>query len=164
MPLTRPELDIMVATGGQHPGCHDHMHDRGLWFQAMGPSGCGKSTLLWHLIALQRPAQGEILYDGQHFWQVEPEERERMMRRFGILYQSNALWSSMTLAENVALPLEQYTDLSPNQIRELVSLKLALVGLAGFEAYYPSELSGGMQKRCRVGAGDGPRSGYFLFR
>jgi phospholipid/cholesterol/gamma-HCH transport system ATP-binding protein len=120
---------------------------RGDIFIIMGPSGCGKSTLLWHLIGLQRPAQGEILYDGQNFWQVEPEERERMMRRFGILYQSNALWSSMTLAENVALPLEQYTDLSPSQIRELVSLKLALVGLAGFEAYYPSELSGGMQKR-----------------
>jgi phospholipid/cholesterol/gamma-HCH transport system ATP-binding protein len=69
------------------------------------------------------------------------------MRRFGILYQSGALWSSMTLAENVALPLEQYTDLSPNRIREIVSLKLSLVGLGGFEDYYPSEISGGMRKR-----------------
>jgi phospholipid/cholesterol/gamma-HCH transport system ATP-binding protein len=69
------------------------------------------------------------------------------MRRFGILYQSGALWSSMTLAENVALPLEQYTDLTPKQIREVVSLKLSLVGLAGFEEFYPSQISGGMRKR-----------------
>src|SRR5438874_8851269 len=120
---------------------------RGDIFIIMGGSGSGKSTLLRHLIGLQAPAQGEIFYDGQSFWQAEPAERERLMRRFGVLYQSGALWSSMTLAENIALPLEQYTDLSPSQIRELVSLKLALVGLAGFEDYYPSELSGGMQKR-----------------
>jgi len=120
---------------------------RGDIFIIMGSSGCGKSTLLRHLIGLQTPAQGEVLYDGQSLWKVEPAERERMMRRFGVLYQSGALWSSMTLAENVALPLEQYTDLSPSQIRDLVSLKLALVGLAGFNDYYPSEISGGMQKR-----------------
>ena len=120
---------------------------RGDIFIIMGGSGCGKSTLLRHLIGLQAPAQGEIWYDGQNLWQAEPTERERLMRRFGVLYQSGALWSSMTLAENVALPLEQYTDLSPSQIRDLVSFKLALVGLAGFEEYYPSELSGGMQKR-----------------
>ena len=116
-------------------------------FIIMGGSGCGKSTLLRHLIGLHTPARGDVLYDGQSLWQAEPDERERMMRRFGVLYQSGALWSSMTLAENVALPLEQYTDLSPSQIRDLVSFKLALVGLAGFEAYYPSALSGGMQKR-----------------
>jgi phospholipid/cholesterol/gamma-HCH transport system ATP-binding protein len=120
---------------------------RGDIFIIMGGSGCGKSTLLRHLIGLQAPAQGEVFYDGQSFWQVEPAERERMIRRFGVLYQSGALWSSMTLAENIALPLEQYTTLSPSQIGELVSLKLALVGLVGFEDYYPSELSGGMQKR-----------------
>lgn len=120
---------------------------RGDIFIIMGGSGCGKSTLLRHLIGLQAPAQGEVLYDGQSLWQVEPAERERMMRRFGVLYQSGALWSSMTLAENIALPLEQYTNLSASQIGELVSLKLALVGLGGFEDYYPSELSGGMQKR-----------------
>ena len=120
---------------------------RGDIFIIMGGSGSGKSTLLRHLIGLQAPAQGEVWYDGQSLWQAEPDERERLMRRFGVLYQSGALWSSMTLAENVALPLEQYTDLSPSQIRDLVSFKLALVGLEGFEAYYPSELSGGMQKR-----------------
>ena len=120
---------------------------RGDIFIIMGVSGSGKSTLLRHLIGLQAPAQGEVWYDGQSLWQAEPDERERIMRRFGVLYQSGALWSSMTLAENVALPLEQYTNLSPSQIRDLVSFKLALVGLEGFEAYYPSELSGGMQKR-----------------
>ena len=116
-------------------------------FIIMGGSGCGKSTLLKHLIGLKAPAKGEVLFAGQSLWAAEPEERERMMRRFGILYQKGALWSSLTLAENVALPLEQYTDLKPSQIRELAALKLALVGLAGFEDYYPSEISGGMQKR-----------------
>ena len=120
---------------------------RGDIFIIMGGSGSGKSTLLRHLVGLQAPAQGDVFYDGQSLWQAEPAERERLMRCFGVLYQSGALWSSMTLAENIALPLEQYTDLGPSQIAELVSLKLALVGLAGFEDYYPSELSGGMQKR-----------------
>jgi phospholipid/cholesterol/gamma-HCH transport system ATP-binding protein len=116
-------------------------------FIIMGGSGCGKSTLLRHLIGLLRPALGDVLYDGESFWNASPEERERLMRRFGVLYQSGALWSSMTLAENVALPLGEYTDLSPRQIRNVVSLKLALVGLAGFEDFYPSEISGGMRKR-----------------
>jgi len=116
-------------------------------FIIMGGSGCGKSTLLRHLIGLLAPAHGEVLYDGQNFWATPPEEREVMKRRFGVLYQSGALWSSMTLAENVALPLGEYTGLSPREIREVVSLKLALVGLAGFEDFYPSEISGGMRKR-----------------
>ena len=120
---------------------------RGDIFIIMGGSGCGKSTLLKHLIGLKAPAKGEVLFRGQSFWAAEPEERERMMRRFGILYQKGALWSSLTLAENITLPLEQYTELHPSQIRELASLKLALVGLTGFEDYYPSEISGGMQKR-----------------
>jgi phospholipid/cholesterol/gamma-HCH transport system ATP-binding protein len=116
-------------------------------FIIMGGSGCGKSTLLRHLIGLLQPALGDVLYDGESFWHASPQERERLMRRFGVLYQSGALWSSMTLAENVALPLGEYTDLSPRQIRNVVSLKLALVGLAGFEDFYPSEISGGMRKR-----------------
>jgi phospholipid/cholesterol/gamma-HCH transport system ATP-binding protein len=116
-------------------------------FIIMGGSGCGKSTLLRHLIGLLQPALGNVLYDGESFWHAAPEERERMLRRFGVLYQSGALWSSMTLAENVALPLGEYTDLNPRQIRNVVSLKLALVGLAGFEDCYPSEISGGMRKR-----------------
>lgn len=121
--------------------------NRGDIFIVMGGSGCGKSTLMRHLIGLQQPAKGEVLYDGVSFWEVEPEERERIMRRIGILYQSGALWSSLTLAENVALPLQEYTELSDREIRDLVSLKLSLVGLSGYEDYYPSELSGGMKKR-----------------
>jgi phospholipid/cholesterol/gamma-HCH transport system ATP-binding protein len=116
-------------------------------FIIMGGSGCGKSTLLRHMVGLKEPAQGQVLYGGTSFWEAEPRQQACLMRNFGILYQSGALWSSMTLAENVALPLEEYTELPPKQIRELVSLKLALVGLAGFEEYYPSEISGGMRKR-----------------
>ena len=121
--------------------------NRGDIFIIMGGSGCGKSTLLKMLVGLKRPARGEILYDGVSYWESEPEVQERLKRRFGILFQSGALWSSMTLAENVALPLEQYTTLPPGQIRELVSFKLSLVGLGGFEDFYPSEISGGMKKR-----------------
>jgi phospholipid/cholesterol/gamma-HCH transport system ATP-binding protein len=121
--------------------------NRGDIFIIMGGSGCGKSTLLRHMVGLKAPARGQILYEGVSFWDTEPSERDLIMRRTGILYQSGALWSSMTLAENVALPLEEYTDLGPNEIKELVSLKLSLVALAGFEDFYPSEISGGMRKR-----------------
>ncbi len=124
--------------------------NKGDIFIIMGGSGCGKSTLLRHMIGLQRPAQGKVLYKGNSFWDAEPEEQEILKRRFGMLYQSGALWSSMTLAENVALPLEEYTDAPPDQVRELVSLKLSLVGLTGFEDYYPSEISGGMKKRAAL--------------
>jgi phospholipid/cholesterol/gamma-HCH transport system ATP-binding protein len=121
--------------------------NRGDIFIIMGGSGCGKSTLLRHMIGLKAPAKGTVNYDGVSFWDTAPDERERIMRQFGILYQSGALFSSMTLAENIMLPLQTYTDLSEGRIRKLVSLKMALVGLAGFEDYYPSEISGGMQKR-----------------
>ena len=123
---------------------------RGEIFVILGGSGCGKSTLLRHLIGLKAPARGAVLYGSVNFWDAEPEERDRMMRRFGVMYQSGALWSSLTLAENVALSLELYTALKPSQIREIASLKLALVGLAGFEEYYPSEISGGMKKRAGI--------------
>jgi phospholipid/cholesterol/gamma-HCH transport system ATP-binding protein len=121
--------------------------NRGDIFIIMGGSGCGKSTLLRHMVGLQKPAQGQVLYEGVSFWDEEPEKQEQLKRGFGILYQSGALWSSMTLAENVALPLQEYTDLKPAQVAEIVSLKLSLVGLTGFEEYYPSEISGGMKKR-----------------
>jgi phospholipid/cholesterol/gamma-HCH transport system ATP-binding protein len=120
---------------------------RGEIFIIMGGSGCGKSTLLRGLIGLLPPVRGDVLYDGRSFCTADPEERERMMRRFGVLYQKGALWTSMTLAENVAFPLQEFTDLTAAQIREIVALKLALVGLAGFEDFDPSELSGGMRKR-----------------
>lgn len=119
-------------------------------FILMGGSGCGKSTLLRHLIGLKAPARGDVFYDGESFWTAAPKAREHMTRRFGVMYQRGALWSSMTLAENVSLPLGEYTDLSASQMREIASFKLALVGLAGFEDYYPSEISGGMQKRAAI--------------
>src|SRR3546814_3056861 len=90
---------------------------------------------------------GEISYDDASLWGATPEQREALMRRFGVLYQTGGLWSSMTLAENIALPLREYTSLSETEIAEIASLKLALVGLAGFDEYFPSEISGGMQKR-----------------
>jgi len=121
--------------------------NRGDIFIIMGGSGCGKSTLLKHLVGLKSPARGQVLFDGTDLWASDPQEQQRIMRKFGILYQSGALWSSMTLAENVALPLGEYSDLKPDEIRRVCSLKLALVGLAGFEDFYPSEISGGMRKR-----------------
>jgi len=124
--------------------------NRGDVFIIMGGSGCGKSTLLKILVGLKNPSLGQVFYGDTNFWDADSGTREEIQRRFGILYQSGALWSSMTLAENIALPLEQYTDLKPGQIREVVSLKLALVGLAGFEDYYPSEISGGMKKRAAL--------------
>lgn len=121
---------------------------RGDVFIVMGGSGCGKSTLLMHLIGLKRPLTGDILYNGASFWQhADDQHRQNLLRRVGILYQGGALFSSLTLAENVALPLGEFTDLSKAEIADIVSYKLALVGLAGFEEYYPAELSGGMQKR-----------------
>lgn len=123
---------------------------RGEIFVIMGGSGSGKSTLLKHLIGLKRPAAGTILFDGEDFGEADEVARRRMLRRMGVLYQNGALWSGMTLAENVALPIEEYTELPADAIAELVSLKLALVGLRGFESYYPVEISGGMRKRAAL--------------
>ena len=120
---------------------------RGDVFIIMGPSGSGKSSILRNMIGLDPPAAGGILYDGTCIWHCPDEKRDRIMRRMGVTYQTGGLWSSMTLAENIAVPLELYTELTAKQIRELASFKLSLVGLSGFEDYYPSELSGGMQKR-----------------
>jgi len=147
------EASIVVRDLTMAFGSFVVMHDlnftvrRGDVFVIMGGSGCGKSTLLNHLIGLLEPARGEILYQGQSFTAATPPERDALLRRIGVLFQSGALWSSMTLAENIALPLQQYTDLPPAEIRKVASLKLALVGLKGFEDYYPNEISGGMQKR-----------------
>lgn len=123
---------------------------RGEVFVIMGGSGCGKSTLLKHMVGLKSPARGDILYDGQSYWTADEAARVAMLRRFGVLFQGGALWSSMTLAENVALPLGEYTDLAPADIQEMARFKLSLVGLHGFEDYYPSEISGGMRKRAAL--------------
>ncbi len=116
-------------------------------FIIMGGSGCGKSTLLKVLTGLKKPSNGSVFIDSYDFWNSDKTVMDLIMKKCGILYQSGALFSSMTLAENVALPLQQYTNYSQNEINELVSLKLALVGLAGFEDFYPAEISGGMKKR-----------------
>jgi phospholipid/cholesterol/gamma-HCH transport system ATP-binding protein len=120
---------------------------RGDVFIIMGGSGCGKSTLLKVLIGLKEPASGDVYYNGAPFWAASDEVREMTKRKFGTLFQSGALWSSMTLAENIGLALKQYTSLSDVEIREIAAYKLMLVGLAGFEDYYPNEISGGMKKR-----------------
>ncbi len=120
---------------------------RGDIFIIMGGSGCGKSTLLKHMIGLIEPAVGEILYGDTNFWQTDQTQRQRIMQNIGILYQQGALWSSLTLAENIAVPFQEYTDLDAGSIAEIAALKLALVGLAGYEDYYPAEISGGMRKR-----------------
>jgi phospholipid/cholesterol/gamma-HCH transport system ATP-binding protein len=121
--------------------------DRGAIFFIMGGSGSGKSTVMRALIGLQRPSSGAIFYDGDDFLRQDDARRELTLRRFGVLYQSSGLFSSMTVAENVGLPLGEFTELSPAEIREVASVKLSLVGLAGFEDFYPGQLSGGMQKR-----------------
>jgi phospholipid/cholesterol/gamma-HCH transport system ATP-binding protein len=124
-------------------------------FFIIGGSGCGKTTLLKSMIGLLPPSAGQVIYysdkpgqqGGTDFYQAEPDTRIDLLKSWGITYQSGALFSSMTLAENVALPLQLYTDLSERQIAETVAYKLALVGLGGFEEFYPSEISGGMHKR-----------------
>lgn len=116
-------------------------------FFIIGGSGCGKTTLLKHMIGLIEPARGEVLYQGVNFYQADEHTRLELLKSWGITFQTGALFSSMTLAENVALPLQLYTELGEKQIAETVAYKLALVGLAGFENFYPSEISGGMHKR-----------------
>ncbi len=128
----------------------DFTIQKGEIFVIMGGSGSGKSTLLKHMIGLKAPAEGQVLYDGQSFWDMEEEGKNAVRKRIGILYQNGALWSGLTLAENIALPLEVYTNLEREEIAELVSLKLSLVGLKGFETFYPAEISGGMNKRAAL--------------
>lgn len=124
--------------------------DKGEVCIIMGGSGCGKSTLMKHMIGLQKPSRGEVFLLGKDLWKISDEERDALLRRVGVTYQGGGLWSSMTLAENIALPLRRHTGLSDRHIADIASLKLALVGLGGYENYYPSEISGGMQKRAGI--------------
>lgn len=116
-------------------------------FFIIGGSGCGKTTLLKSMIGLLPPLTGEVLFEGVNFYNADESVQLNLLKSWGITYQSGALLSSMTLAENVAIPLQLYTDLSEKQIAETVAYKLALVGLSGFETFYPAEISGGMHKR-----------------
>jgi phospholipid/cholesterol/gamma-HCH transport system ATP-binding protein len=120
---------------------------RGEIFVVMGESGCGKSTLLRHMVGLDRPTAGDVYYSGEGYWAADEPGRERLQRRFGVLYQYAALFSSMTLEENVATPLVESAELPDREALAVARLKLALVGLAGFEEHYPAEVSGGMKKR-----------------
>ncbi len=119
-------------------------------FAIMGPSGCGKSTLMRSAIGLLKPIDGRILYGDESFWDADVDRQKTLMRSIGVMYQAGALWSSMSLAENIALPLTEFIGLPLEQANDIASLKLSLVGLAGFEDYYPAEISGGMRKRAAI--------------
>jgi phospholipid/cholesterol/gamma-HCH transport system ATP-binding protein len=120
---------------------------RGAIFAVMGGSGCGKSTVLKSMIGLLRPAAGSIIVDDEDYWAGQEKDRTRIGRRFGVLFQSSALWSALTVGENVALPLQMFTKLDSAAISRLVQMKLALVGMEAAIDQLPSELSGGMRKR-----------------
>jgi phospholipid/cholesterol/gamma-HCH transport system ATP-binding protein len=128
----------------------DFRVERGEVFVIMGGSGSGKSTLMKHMIGLLEPAAGRVLFEGEDVWATEGETKKRIHSRMGISYQQGALWSGLTVGENVALPMQEYTDLGSDAIDRLVSLKLSLVGMSGSESLYPSELSGGMRKRAAL--------------
>jgi phospholipid/cholesterol/gamma-HCH transport system ATP-binding protein len=123
---------------------------RGEIFVILGGSGCGKTTMLKHMIGLYKPFSGHIWIDGRDITTAEGEERQKILRRLGVMYQSGALFGSMTLRENVRLPLEEFTDLPEEAMDRIVSMKLGLVQLAGFENYMPAEISGGMKKRAAI--------------
>lgn len=141
-----------MAYGNEPPVMRDLTFSvpRGEIFIIMGGSGCGKSTLLRHLIGLQTPRSGEIFLFGKNLGESAPRERDALLRRIGVMYQGGALWSSMTLLENVMLPLEEYTTLNARERAELARCKLSLVGLGAAEGKYPSEISGGMAKRASI--------------
>ncbi len=118
-------------------------------FIIMGGSGCGKSSLLRVLMGLLEPSKGQVLFQGVDFWKNEKAQQD-ILRSIGVMFQGGALWTSRTLAENIAIPLEQFTTLNTKQIKEIARYKLSQVGLSGFENYYPSEISGGMRKRAGI--------------
>lgn len=120
---------------------------RGEVFFVIGGSGCGKSTLLRNMVGLHTPFAGTVKFFGQPFGAAESKARRELLKSFGVLFQGGALWTSLTLRQNVALPLEEYTSLSRREIDEIATLKLTQVGLRGFEDYFPAEISGGMKKR-----------------
>ncbi len=150
--------DVHIEVRGLDMGYGDFVVMRNLNFQIrrgdvfiiMGGSGCGKSTLFRNMTGLVEPLRGDVLYEGRSFTTASLDERDVMLRRMGVLYQQGALWSSLTLAENIALPLQQYTTLGPREIEEIIELKLSLVGLRGFGDFSPGEISGGLRKRAAL--------------
>lgn len=119
-------------------------------FVIVGGSGCGKSTLLRQIIGLEVPTTGKIFIDGEEFTNAKGKKREQILRKFGVLFQSSGLIASMTLFENIELPLKAFTKLSDERINQIVQFKLKLVQLEGYDNYYPSQLSGGMRKRAGI--------------
>jgi phospholipid/cholesterol/gamma-HCH transport system ATP-binding protein len=142
-----------VTAGYDETAILDHVSfdvRRGEIFVILGGSGSGKSTLLKHMIGLEPPLAGSILIDGDDIVTAEDGLRQSILRRFGVMYQSGALFGSMTLAENVRLPLEEFTDLEDDEIALIARMKLAMVGLDAFTGHLPAEVSGGMQKRAAI--------------
>ena len=121
--------------------------EQGRCLVVMGGSGCGKSTLLKSMVGLLPPVNGKVVIDGEDLWCDQITKNNLVLRKLGVLFQGGALWSSMTVEENVALPMQIFTDLSQREVVDLVNYKLGLVGLQGAGGFYPSELSGGMRKR-----------------
>jgi len=124
--------------------------NRGEVFVILGGSGCGKSTLLKHMIGLYQPFSGKVIIDGDDIVSADEATRHAILKKIGVMYQSGALFGSMTLLENVRLPLEEYTDLNDDEMDLIARMKLKLVGLDGFTGHMPAELSGGMQKRAAI--------------
>jgi phospholipid/cholesterol/gamma-HCH transport system ATP-binding protein len=149
-PIIRVEQ--LTARYGERTIFEDVSFDvqRGEVFVILGGSGCGKSTLLKHLIGLYRPAAGHVWIEGEDIGAAEGEARQQLLRRIGVMYQSGALFGSMTLLENVMLPLEEYTDLPAEACDLVARTKLRLVRLEGFEDFLPAEISGGMKKRAAI--------------
>ncbi len=123
---------------------------RGEIFVIVGGSGCGKSTLLRQMIGLETPSEGNVLIDGMSLTNSNNNEKKQILNKFGVLFQSSGLFASMTLAENIQLLLEKYTDLPQDRIDKAIDMKLSSVGLGGFRDFYPSEISGGMKKRAAL--------------
>ena len=155
LPLADPALPPAIEVDQRSCGSGEKviLHDltfrvsQGESFFIIGGSGCGKSTLLRHLVGLNPPLAGSVSFFGRPFSNAGVKERRALLRTFGMLFQSGALWTSLTLRQNVSLPLEEHTTLNRREICEVAALKLAQVGLSGFEDYYPAEISGGMKKR-----------------
>jgi phospholipid/cholesterol/gamma-HCH transport system ATP-binding protein len=140
--------DVTLCNGGRAIQRHLSFDvRRGSIFAIMGASGAGKSTALRSMIGLLPPASGVMLVGCRDYWAASDSERARMGRRFGVLFQSGALWSSLTVGENVALPMQMLTDMDASSIHRMVELKLALVGLKDASDFWPEQLSGGMVKR-----------------
>ena len=144
--------NLLVGYPGEPPLLRDVTFkvEAGEIFGILGPSGCGKSTLLRHLVGLEKAASGEIELFGENLWAGGEDGLDRLRRRFGIMYQGGALFGDLTLLENVALPLKEFTSLPPGAVEMSARLKLALVGLTGFEHYSPAGISGGMRKRAAI--------------